>query len=113
MKYFGLGLLTGAVLGAVVGFVKNPQTGKTIKHDFKQQIDETLADTSNLKDAEDRFDKSMDYLKNDGAKLINNTLNAINDRLDGFNQQIEPNLKAIDEQMSELQNILPETEPTD
>lgn len=113
MKSFGLGLLSGALLGAVIGFVKNPQTGNTIKHDFKQQIDETIADSNNIKEAKVRFDESSAYLKNDGEKLIDNTLSSITDRIDGFNQQIAPNLKGIEDSLQNLQDNLPQTTDED
>lgn len=106
MKNFGFGLLAGSILGVIIGYVKNPNTGNTIKHDLKIQIDETIADSENISDAKKRLDQSLDYLKNDGAKQLQNFSDFMTDRLDGFEMQIKPNLDKIDDQLINFEEDL-------
>lgn len=104
MKNFGIGLLCGGILGVVVGYLKNPNTGNTIKHDLKLQIDETIADADNIQRATAEFEASKNYLMTTGKEEIEQTRDFIIDRLDGFKMQIAPNIDNINEELAKLES---------
>lgn len=106
MKNFGFGVLVGGVIGVVLAYVKNPNTGNTIKHDLKVQIDDTIADSQNIADAKKRLDESLDYLKTDGMKKVQQFSDFMEDRMDGFEMQIKPNLEVIEDKLDDLEITL-------
>lgn len=106
MKHFGLGLLCGAVLGTVVGYLKNPNTGNTIKQDLKQQIEDTVTDSQNIEINLAKITHDKEYLETDGQKSVTDLVNDITDRIDGYQNQIKPNLNRISEKIESLTSHL-------
>ncbi|MBL1228712.1 YtxH domain-containing protein [Enterococcus sp. BWB1-3] len=108
MKGFIKGLLFGSVVGGIGGLFMAPRSGKETKQKIIDEIDDWkyLHDDFNEKLA--TFKTNLADFQETAETVIPPFVKGINKDITNFNFQAKPRLEKIQEQLTKIQNELPE-----
>ena len=91
-----LGLLFGGLIGAVLGILYAPKSGKEMREDIKDKANELLGNET-LKDIKGKANELLGKAKEEYKRVSEKTADAIQSKTDRFKKAIDAGMEAYKE----------------
>ena len=101
MKFFGIGLGLGSLIGAGISLLPNPQTGHKVKEDVRLFLSNTKNDATSLATSTKKAKSAANQLVNE-LPQAEQSIKDIQNSLTNFQSSIKPEVDKMKENVSSL-----------
>ena len=103
IKSFIYGFTIGGVVAGATVLLSTPKSGKEMRQDIKQQVNDAKLPIREVKSAAISVKNSINDFTQKRIPIIKSTVSDVKTLVDSWQQDIEPNIKKISEEIDHLE----------
>ncbi|MGO4887482.1 YtxH domain-containing protein [Anaerobacillus sp. MEB173] len=109
-KSFLAGIITGSLIGGTIALLTSPKSGSDLQKTLKENGKQMKSTLTNVKNNSLQLKDQVKDTAKEGVTAVRTFSNEIKDSVQEWKSDVEPNVKNIYENITEIQNTILELE---